>query len=456
MLPRIMRDLGDYQTSAFMVDGIDSTTGIIEENGRTYIVNKKLKEAINGVIVKFTSDAAILYGLRAEHINCNGLSWTPFYAAIFHPNSTDIEEEGEGSLDYWLNYSCTPALKRKESATPLKVLVGRLWGSIEFCDVIPDTIESIFRAWKNGLLKRILDTNSYHPKYSKERLIGIEVEFTGISRDTAARTVAQVLRTNKTYVGGAYHKHIIPYTYNRNYIIMRDASINPECSANRRDYDHDNYKCELVSPLLKSDDIGVFLQIINALKARGAVTNRSCGIHIHVNVADFSAIQIRNLVNIVYSKEDLLYRALAIDKLRERWCKKADKSFVSLINDCSRDNISMNSIRNAWYNGESSYYHYDSSRYHMLNLHSFFEGKGVEFRCFNGSLSSDVINNYVLFVVAIVEQAKAYKKTSAIKTQGNEKLKLHNWIEQMGLNGPAYKSLRKMLTKQLIANREAA
>lgn len=456
MLPRIMRDLGDYRTSSFQVEGIDSTTGITLDSGRTYIVNKKLNKAINGVIVVFTSDSAILYGLRAEHINRNGLSWTPFYTAVFHPNSTDIEEEGVGTLNYWLDYSNSPALERKETAEPLNLLVGRLWGKIEASDIIPNSLNSIFRYWKNGFLKRILDSHSYNPKYSKERLIGIEVEFTGISRDTAARTVAQVLGTNKTYAGGVYHKHIIPYTNNRNYIIMRDSSIDATCSAHRREYDHDNYQCELVSPLLKSDDIGVFLQIINALKARGAVTNYSCGIHIHVNVADFSAIQIRNLVNIVYSKEDLMYRVLDIDVFRERWCKKANKTFVSLINACARENVSMNSIRNAWYNGDSRHNHYDYSRYHMLNLHSFFEGKGVEFRCFNGSLSSETIHNYAMFVVAIVEQAKAYKKTSAIKTQGSDKVKLHNWIEQLGLKGPKYKSLRKMLTKRLNANLEVA
>ena len=46
MLPRIMRDLGDYRTSSFLVEEIDSTTGIIDDNGRTYIVNRKLKEAV--------------------------------------------------------------------------------------------------------------------------------------------------------------------------------------------------------------------------------------------------------------------------------------------------------------------------------------------------------------------------------------------------------------------------
>ena len=456
MLPRIMRDLGDYRTKSFKIEGIDSTTGTIEENGRTYIVNKKLNEAINGVIVLFTSDSAIIYGLRAEHINRNGLSWAPIYKAVFHPNSTDIEEEGVGTLDYWLNYANNPALERKGTAEPLNLKVGRLWGRIDYCDVIPNALDEIFHGWKNGCLKTLLDDSSYDPKYTKERLIGIEVEFTGISRDTAARTVARVLGTNKTYVGGVYHKHIIPYTHNRNYTIMSDASISSECSANRRYYNRDNYRCELVSPLLKSDDMGVFLQIINALKERGARTNRSCGIHIHVNVAEFNAIQIRNLVNIVYSKEDLLYRALDIDGRREHWCKKGNKTFVDLINDCSRKNISMSSIRNAWYGGDRWHYHYHSSRYHMLNLHSYFEGKGVEFRCFNGSMSTEVINNYAMLVVAIVEQAKAYKKTSAIKTPCNDRVKMHNWLEQMGLNGPQYKSLRKMLTQNLIANMEAA
>ncbi len=39
-----------------------------------------------------------------------------------------------------------------------------------------------------------------------------------------------------------------------------------------------------------------------------------------------------------------------------------------------------------WYSTQTGYAHnvghYDQTRYHMLNLHSFFEGKGVEFRLF--------------------------------------------------------------------------
>ena len=51
-----------------------------------------------------------------------------------------IDEEGEEPLDYWLNYSSNPALKCKETAEPLNLLVGRLLGGIHDYDVIPNTL----------------------------------------------------------------------------------------------------------------------------------------------------------------------------------------------------------------------------------------------------------------------------------------------------------------------------
>lgn len=65
------------------------------------------------------------------------------------------------------------------------------------------------------------------------------------------------------------------------------------------------------------------------LRHNGAFSNKSCGLHIHVSAAPFNARTLRNLTNIMYSKEDILYRALQVDVAREyRYCKKTDQQFI--------------------------------------------------------------------------------------------------------------------------------
>lgn len=70
---------------------------------------------------------------------------------------------------------------------------------------------------------------------------------------------------------------------------------------------------EVVSPICHYEDIETIQDLVRKLRRAGACVNDSCGIHIHVDAAPHSAKTLRNLVNIMVSKEDLLYKALAVD-----------------------------------------------------------------------------------------------------------------------------------------------
>ena len=41
-------------------------------------------------------------------------------------------------------------------------------------------------------------------------------------------------------------------------------------------------------------------------------SNKSCGIHIHINAAPLKPHQLRNLVNIVAAKENMIYKVLKV------------------------------------------------------------------------------------------------------------------------------------------------
>lgn len=190
------------------------------------------------------------------------------------------------------------------------------------------------------------------------------------------------------------------------------------------------------------------------LRKAGAFANKSCGIHIHVGAERFTAKTLRNLVNIMASKEDMIYRALQINPSREnRYCRKTNTTFLKDLNRKKPD--TLDGIADLWYQ-EAPYgrnNHYNSTRYHGLNLHATFTKGTVEFRLFNGTLHAGEIKAYIQFCLAVAHQALAQKKASARKTEtDNEKYAFRCWMLRLGLIGDEFKTCRLHFLKHLTGN----
>ena len=130
---------------------------------------------------------------------------------------------------------------------------------------------------------------------------------------------------------------------------------------------------------------------------------------------------LRNIVNIMAAKEDLLYKALDVEVDREYYCKKADTRFLDEMNH--KRPKSMDELETIWYNGRSGrHQHYNDTRYHALNLHSVFSKGTIEFRLFNSTLHAGQVKTYIQLCLAISHQALIQKGASRAKTQSpNEK-----------------------------------
>lgn len=95
----------------------------------------------------------------------------------------------------------------------------------------------------------------------------------------------------------------------------------------------DEYKVEFVSPICEYADIPTIQELVGSLRHAGAIAGENCDIHVHVNVAPHTARTLRNITNIMYSKEDLIYKALQVNVEREyRYCKKVDQDFLEKLN----------------------------------------------------------------------------------------------------------------------------
>jgi len=278
---------------------------------------------------------------------------------------------------------------------------------------------------------------------------GIEIELTGITREKAAYAIQAIVGGRIAYTRDSYYTWKIYASDGRVWKVVHDSSITTESGRGRST--NREYAVEMVSPILTEKDINTVQEIVRNLRHIGGKANCSCGIHIHLNGAEHTVQSIKNFINIIASKNDLLYKALQINEERMRYCKKMDERLIKEIK--SKKPRTIQQIRNIWYNEKNSRFHshYDPTRYHFLNLHSYFEGNHtIELRGFNSSLHAGKVKAYILLALAINRQALTQRKASSTKVQEeNEKFAMRVYLNRIGFIGEEYKNYREHLYKHL-------
>ena len=253
-----------------------------------------------------------------------------------------------------------------------------------------------------------------------DKAFGIEIEFTGITREQAAKVVAEFLNGTIHERGGVYDAREITAPDGRVWKIVRDSSVYPQTKENGEVIDaSDLYKVELVSPILTyREDIETVQELVRRLRHAGGLTNGSTGIHCHLNGADHTPRSVRNFVNIIASRNDLLYKALQIEPDRMRYCKKMDSYMVDRLNRSKPK--TFEEIEEIWYEGYNGYRdsHYHESRYQFCNLHALFHGHHtLELRAFNSTLHAGVLRSYIVLALALNNQVLTQRSASPKKCQ---------------------------------------
>lgn len=289
----------------------------------------------------------------------------------------------------------------------------------------------------------------------KKQTIGVEIEMAGITRERAARVVAEHFGTTARFYGGGYSEWHIRDQQGRTWKIMYDSSI--------RTYRVGGEEVELVTPILTYDDIETLQDIVRKLRRAGAKSYSSigCGIHIHVGADGHDARTLRNLTNIMASHEDILKKAIKVGDLRDGYCQTTSRRFLREVN--KKKPKTMDALERIWYNGESRRYeHYNGTRYHMLNLHATFSKGTVEFRCFNfaepdgerqNGLHAGMLKAYIQLCLAMSQQAKAVKYASPTPVQQeNQKYAFRTWMLRLHMIGEEFETARTLLMKNLSGN----
>lgn len=281
---------------------------------------------------------------------------------------------------------------------------------------------------------------------AKTQTYGCEIEMVGITRAKAAQTAHEYFGGTMApaHTGGSYDTYTAYDQQGRTWQFSRDSSLMA---------DNPSEQCELVTPVLKYDDIELLQGLIRALRKAGAISNPAhcCGVHIHIGGDGHTPNTIRNLVNIMAAHERQLSQAVQISDRRRNYCNYVDTDFVETIND--KREISFDDIARAWYNGPIETYHYSSTRYRMLNLHAFFNRyHTIEFRFFNfddpsgdrkGGLHAGQLKAFIQLCLMLSQQAKDVKRASFRPQQDeNPAYAFRCFMLRLGMIGDEFETAR--------------
>ena len=291
----------------------------------------------------------------------------------------------------------------------------------------------------------------------KNQTIGVEVEMNSITRQRAAKVVADFFGTGRfenTAGRNGYSTWSAWDAQGREWKFQKDVSIAGP----------DEQKCELVTPILTYGDIETLQELCRQLRHAGAKSDasRGCGVHIHIGAQGHTPQSLRNLANIMASHESLIAEALKLDRSRmSRYCRTVDPNFLAKVN--SRKPKTMAQLADIWYTSHGASYgrnqHYNDSRYHMLNLHATFTKGTVEFRLFQfdeptterrGGIHAGQLKSYIQLCLALSQMAKDVRTASPKPQQSeNPKYAMRTWLLRMGFIGEEFATARDFLTRNL-------
>ena len=291
----------------------------------------------------------------------------------------------------------------------------------------------------------------------KKQTIGVEVEMNNITRERASKLAADFFGTGR-YENTASRNGYMTWSawdeQGREWKFQKDVSIAGD----------DAHKCEMVTPILKYEDMETLQELIRKLRKAGAKSDatRGCGVHIHIGAKGHTPQTMRNLANIMASHESLIADALDLDRGRmRRYCRTVDPRFLEQVN--KKKPKTMSKLADIWYGSQDCSYsrnqHYNDSRYHMLNYHATFTKGTIEFRLFQfdapadgkqNGLHAGQLKSYIQLCLALSQMAKIVRTASPKEQQKeNPKYAMRTWLLRLGFIGDEFKTARDLLTRRL-------
>ncbi|WP_270749537.1 amidoligase family protein, partial [Ruthenibacterium lactatiformans] len=159
---------------------------------------------------------------------------------------------------------------------------------------------------------------------------------TGITREQAAQAVAALFGTTarQTHESHTYDPWEVIDNDGKKWRFVYDGSIDTthlECGEQVFVSDR-KYSVEMNSPKLEYSEMKKLQKVVRTLRRAGAAVNESCGMHVHVDASGHTPRSLRNALSIMYSKEDLIFKAIGANTERiQQYCQYSRENVVRTV-----------------------------------------------------------------------------------------------------------------------------
>lgn len=238
-----------------------------------------------------------------------------------------------------------------------------------------------------NVYKKMLEAGAFTPAtpantiipeidYTFNRRFGIEIEAYNCSRDRLARELSEA-GINVTVEGYNHETR-------DHWKLVRDSSLTG------------SETFELVSPILEGENgLRELEKVCWVLDLCNVKVNDSCGLHVHMDAADFTMNTWKNLALSYKNIENVIDAFMPNSRRDNYYCK----SLSNISNRRILEAGTINELQAAFGN----------DRYHKVNLQAYSRHRTVEFRQHSGSTNFTKMSNWVLFLgrmITFAQQAK--------------------------------------------------
>ena len=274
-------------------------------------------------------------------------------------------------------------------------------------------------------------------QYFTEHTFGVEIEFFGLNYVIAPIDDKII----KPYCISSRAKdglHFLDLCKDCKIHIGADSnSWHFEQDSSVRGKGHTQCGAELTSPILSG--IEGLVQAYRAFQflcdIEGIDIDNTCGFHVHhgVDPEEYGCNQLRQLVRIVHQYEDQFYLLIPGDRQNAETCRPLEIDVEAFLDICECElETGSCQIKQLWYSPENRYDiesarnpRYDKTRYHGLNLHSYWYRATIEFRYHSSVLYNiDEAMQWIIFTQFLIELSRGHVPEVHFHSEANKWLQM--------------------------------
>lgn len=234
-------------------------------------------------------------------------------------------------------------------------------------------------------------------EFAFNRKFGVEVEFFGATQS--------ILKNNLISQNVQFEFERYNHETRNHWKFTTDSSIQGENAY------------EMVSPILQgSEGLSHLKSACKSLRLSKAQINKSCGLHVHIDVNDYSVENMKTLIKNFYLLEKDFDKMMPESRRENKnnYCQ----GFLHLENN-NRQMFFSKIDRCTTISQIASYF---NSRYYKLNLQSYTRYGTVEFRHHSGTTMYSKIKNWIFICSRLVEFSKHNMLVTNLNQILNEEL----------------------------------